>query len=111
MSRIRAATLGAALLLGAALVPAAQAASPAELDHMSGMALLLGRGIACGLDTKRAAGVIEAWFDQTFPAAGEQDRYLPQFAEEVRRHVRQQRDGASPDSCAEVAQAFYAMRW
>ena len=111
MSRIHRAVVAAALLVGAAAAPQAQAASQAELDRLSSMALLLGRGLACGLDTKRAAGSIEAWFEQTFPAETEQSRYLPLFADEVRSHLRQQRDGASPDSCADVAQAFYTMRW
>jgi hypothetical protein len=110
MSRIQWTAIGA-LLLGLAPAPALRAASPVELERMSGMALLLGRGIACGLDTRRASGAIGAWFDRTFPTSEEQDRYLPRFADEVRSHARQQRDGASPDSCKDVAEAFYAMRW
>jgi hypothetical protein len=101
----------AALLLGTCLVQPARAASEAEFERMSSLALLLGRGIACNLDTKRASGVIGSWFDQTFPASAEQERYLPVFAQEVEQHARQQRSGGSPDSCADVAHAFYTMRW
>ena len=63
------------------------------------------------LDTRRASGAIGAWFDRTFPTAEEQGRYLPRFADEVRSHALQQRDGTSPDSCRDVAEAFYEMRW
>lgn len=100
----------AALLAGSIALPA-RAASDAELERMSSLALLLGRGIGCNLDTKRASGVIGSWFDETFPSSGEQERYLPVFAQEVEQHARQQRSGHSPDSCADVANAFYTMRW
>jgi hypothetical protein len=111
---IRTATLAVsvALLLGTVAAPAARAATEAEIERMSSLALLLGRGIGCRLDTKRASAVIGSWFDQTFPpGSGAQERYLPMFAEEVEHHARQQRTGASPDSCAQVAHAFYTMRW
>jgi hypothetical protein len=111
---IRTASLAvfATLLLGAAAAPAAQAASEAELERMSSLALLLGRGIGCNLQTKRAAAVIGSWFDKTFPPGSDaQERYLPVFAEEVEQHARAQRTGGSPDSCADVAHAFYTMRW
>ena len=102
----------AALLLGTSVTPAARAASEAEIERLSSLALLLGRGIGCNLQTKRAAAVIGGWFDKTFPPGSEaQERYLPVFAEEVEQHARQQRTGGSPDSCADVAHAFYTMRW
>jgi hypothetical protein len=103
--------ISAALLLGNSLAQPAQAASEAEVERLSSFALLLGRGIGCNLDTKRAAGVIGSWFDNTFPGEEEQERYLPVFAEEVEQHARQQRSGDSPDSCADIAHAFYTMRW
>lgn len=101
-----------ALLLGIGLAPVAKAASEADLKRMNNMALLLGRAAGCGLDTERATGVIGAWFDQTFPPGSiEQRRYLPKFAQEIRRHAEQQQSGNSPDSCADIAEAFRTMRW
>ena len=101
-----------ALLLGTCLAPAAEAASEADLQRMNNMALLLGRAAGCGLDTARATGVIGAWFDQTFPPGSiDQKRYLPVFTREIRRHAEQQQSGNSPDSCADIAEAFYTMRW
>jgi hypothetical protein len=103
--------IAAALLLASSIAQPARAASEAELERMSSLALLLGRGIGCNLDTKRASGVIGSWFDRTFPAPAEQERYLPEFAAQVEQHARQQRSGDSPDSCADIANAFYTMRW
>ena len=105
-------TIGCAMLLGVAVAPGARAASEADLARMSSMALLLGRAAGCGLDTERATGVIGAWFDQTFPPGSiAQKRYLPKFAKEIRRHAAEQQSGNSPDSCADVAEAFRTMRW
>jgi hypothetical protein len=112
MGRWRWLTIGWALLLGAAVAPVAQAASEADLQRMDNMALLLGRAAGCGLDTERATGVIGAWFDQTFPPGSlEQKRYLPKFTREIRRHAEEQQSGSSPDSCADVTEAFRTMRW
>jgi hypothetical protein len=101
-----------AVVIGAGSAQLAEAASEADLQRMNNMALLLGRAAGCGLDTARATGVIGAWFDQTFPPGSiDQMRYLPVFAREVRRHAEAQQSGNSPDSCADVAQAFGTMRW
>jgi hypothetical protein len=101
-----------ALLLGIGLAPVAKAASEADLQRMNNMALLLGRAAGCGLDTDRATGVIGAWFDQAFaPGSIDRKRYLPMFTREIRRHAKQQQSGNSPDSCADIAEAFRTMRW
>ena len=76
------------------------------------MALLLGRAVGCGLDTRRASGAIGAWLDQTLPpGSAEQTRYLPAFAADVRRHARQQQKGDTADSCADIAGALNALNW
>jgi hypothetical protein len=104
--------IGGALFLGAALAPVAEAASEADLKRLDNMALLLGRAAGCNLDTDRATGVIGAWFDQTFPPGSiDQKRYLPMFTREIRRHAAEQQNGNSPDSCADIAEAFRTMRW
>jgi hypothetical protein len=101
-----------ALLFGSGFAPIAHSASDADLQRMNNMALLLGRAAGCGLDTDRATGVIGAWFDQTFPPGSiDQKRYLPVFTREIRRHAEQQQSGNSPDSCADIAEAFHTMRW
>jgi hypothetical protein len=90
----------------------AQAASEADLARLDNMALLLGRGAGCGLDTRRATGVVGAWFDLTFPPGSfEQKRYLTKFTTEIRRHAQEQQSGNSPDSCADIAEAFRTLRW
>ncbi len=100
------------LLLGTAVAPAALAASAADLETMSRMALLLGRAVGCGLDTHRATGAIGAWLDQVFPpGSADHMRYLQAFGADVRRHARQQQQGDTPDSCADVAEALSAVNW
>jgi hypothetical protein len=100
------------LLVGATIPPPVRAASAEDLETMGRMALLLGRAVGCGLDTRRAVAAISAWLDQTFPpGSGEQTRYLQGFGADVERHARQQQKGESPDSCAEVADALKAVNW
>ncbi|HSA80658.1 MAG TPA: hypothetical protein VLE23_07525 [Geminicoccaceae bacterium] len=104
--------IGCALLLGASVAPDVEAASQADLKRLDNMALLLGRAAGCNLDTERATGVVGAWFDQTFPPGSiDQKRYLPKFTKEIRRHAAEQQSGNSPDSCADIAEAFRTMRW
>jgi hypothetical protein len=108
----RGSAIGCVLLLGAALAPGAEAASKADLERMNNMALLLGRAAGCGLDTDRATGVIGAWFDETFPPGSiDRKRYLPRFTSDIRLHAERQQTGDSPDSCADIAEAFYNLRW
>ncbi|MGH6944251.1 MAG: hypothetical protein ACREH6_08540 [Geminicoccaceae bacterium] len=104
-----------ALLLSLVLVVGGQdarAASDADIDRMSNFALLLGRGIGCELDTHRAADMVGAWLERTFPPGSpDQKRYLSMFMEGVRSHAAQQQSGRSPDSCTDIARAFETMRW
>lgn len=100
------------VLLGLGLAPAALAASPADLETMNRMALLLGRAVGCDLETRRATHAIGAWLDQIFPpGSADRTRYLPAFAEDVRRHAREQQQGLTADSCDDVAQALNALNW
>ena len=112
MIRVRLLAASCALLLGAAGPRPAVAASAADLETMSRMALLLGRAVGCGLDTRRAVKAIGAWLDQTFPpGSAERTRYMQVFGTDVRRHARQQQNGDTPDSCADVADALDAVDW
>jgi hypothetical protein len=102
--------LSAVLVLSA--TAAAQDASDTKGDQTAKLALLLGRGVGCDLDTARATSMIGAWLDQTFPPGSpRQDIYLDLFADSVRLHAAQQRAGKSPDSCADIAEVFETMGW
>lgn len=90
----------------------AQDVSNAEVDQTAKLAMLLGRGVGCGLDIDRANRMVGAWLDQTFPSGtARQDVYLDMFADSVRHHAALQRAGDTPDSCADVAEAFETMDW
>jgi hypothetical protein len=112
MIRVRLIAALCSLLVGAAAARVTEAASAADLETMSRMALLLGRAAGCGLDTQRAVKAIGAWLDQTFPpGSAEHTRYLQAFGADVRRHAQQQQNGETPDSCADVASALNAVDW
>lgn len=101
-----------ALLLGCALGTPARAVSEADAERLEQFALLLGRGIACDLDTGRASAAIGRWVEQTFPK-GSPDREgsLEGFARSVRFHAARQQGGESPDDCADITAAFKALQW
>jgi hypothetical protein len=102
--------LSSVLVLSA--TAAAQDVSNAEVDQTAKLALLLGRGVGCDLDTGRATSMVGAWLDRTFPPGSpRQDIYLDLFADSVRHHAAQQRAGKSPDSCADIVRAFDTMDW
>jgi len=104
--------LSSALALSVTATGLAQGVSNAEAEQAAKLAMLLGRGVGCDLDTGRANRMIGAWLNHTFPSgSARQDIYLDMFADTVRHHAAQQRAGNSPDSCAEVAQAFDTMDW
>ena len=100
-----------AMLLGSGLGPAGLAASPADLVTMSQMALLLGRAAGCGLDTRGATRAMVAGSIGPFRPARLAGALLPDFTADVRRHARQQQQGETSDSCADVAQALKALNW
>jgi hypothetical protein len=104
--------LSSALALSVAAPGLAQGVSNTQADQAAKLAMLLGRGVGCDLDTGRANSMIGAWLDHTFPpGTARQDIYLDMFADTVRHHAAQQRAGKSPDSCADVAEAFGTMNW
>jgi hypothetical protein len=104
--------LSSVLVLTASTAAVAQGVSNAQAEHAAKLALLLGRGVGCDLDTGRATSMIGAWLDRTFPAgSARQDIYLDMFHDTVRQYAAQQRAGRSPDSCADIAQAFETMGW
>ena len=104
--------LSSALALCVAATSLAQGVSNAQADQAAKLAMLLGRGVGCDLDTGRANRMIGAWLDHTFPpGSARQDIYLDMFADTVRFHAARQRAGNSPDSCADVAEAFETLDW
>jgi len=90
----------------------AQAASRADIDRLTSYAVILGRAIACGIDTQEASVQIGKWMDKRFPPGSkDQQTYLPIFIDGVKYHAEQQRAGRSPDSCSQVRHSFSKMKW
>jgi hypothetical protein len=104
--------LSSALVLSVATPGLAQGVTNAQTVHAAKLAMILGRGVGCNLDTGRATRMIGAWLDHTFPpGSARQDIYMDLFADTVRQYAAQQQSGKSPDSCADVAEAFETMGW
>ena len=83
-----------------------------NIGRLTTYATLLGRGIACGVDTDIAAKRVGAWMDQVAPP-GSKDQmiYLPIFAQGVEYHAKHQKDGLSPDSCKTLKKTFNTISW
>jgi hypothetical protein len=87
------------------IVGGAQAASSSDIDKLTTYATLIGRGIACGVDTDEATRKVGAWMDRRFTKK-EMSTYLLVFAQGMEYHAKQQRDGRSPDSCSDIRRNF-----
>jgi hypothetical protein len=89
---------------------AAEAADPRDVDALTTYAVLLGRAVACGVDTDDASRRVGRWMDKRFTPE-DQKTYLPVFAIGTRYHAQMQKDGKSPDSCAKVRSEFAKIPW
>lgn len=88
------------------------AASQADIDRLTTYAVIIGRAIACGVDTDDAMRRVGAWMDVKFPPrSSDQKIYLPIFMEGVKYHAEQQANGKSPDTCSQVRSTFRKMQW
>ena len=83
-----------------------------EIDRVSTYAVLIGRGAACGVDTRAAASRVGVWLDRVAPPGSEaQLTLLPMFMRQSHYHAQQQASGRSPDDCASVARAIRSYPW
>ncbi|PLY57301.1 hypothetical protein HBH1_04393 [Herbaspirillum sp. BH-1] len=90
----------------------AYAATDSDIDKMTTYSVVLGRGVACGLDIKDAMEKVGKWVDIHFsPGSDDQKIYLPVFMEGVKYHAQQQKNGNSPDDCTKVRQIFAGFPW
>jgi hypothetical protein len=77
---------------------------------MTSYAVILGRGIGCGVATDAASPGEGSWMDATFTTE-ERKVYLPVFLLGMKRQAEQQRAGRGPDSCAQVREQFPRVNW
>ena len=83
-----------------------------HIDRVSTYAVLIGRGAACGIDTRGPAGRVGAWLDRVAPpGSAAQQTLLPMLMQQSRHHAEQQSSGNSPDDCATVARAIRDHPW
>ncbi|MCQ8106478.1 hypothetical protein NP590_20440 [Methylomonas sp. SURF-2] len=81
-----------------------------DIDKLTSYAVMLGRALGCGIDTKYASSKIGEWIDRVFPpGSNSQITYLPIFLSGIQHHAKQQVSGNSPDNCSAVTSAFNKM--
>ena len=101
-----------ALISITAMSGMAYAASDADIEKLTTYAKILGRGIACGADNDSASRRVAAWIDKRFPpGSSDQTTYLMMFMNATRDAAQQQKNGNSPDTCAEVLHTFATFPW
>lgn len=101
-----------AIFLIITLNEAAIAASTTDIEKLTTYSVLLGRAIACGINTKDASSKVGYWIDKRFPPGSEdQITYLPIFMQGMQYHAQQQSLGKSPDDCSAVSRAYNSMPW
>lgn len=82
------------------------------IDRVSTYAVLVGRGVGCGVDVSGPVARVGAWLDAVAPPGSEaQTTLLPMFMQQSQYHASQQISGASPDNCSTVARAIKGHRW
>lgn len=72
-----------------------------KIDKMTTYAVMLGRGVACGVNVEDAARRVGAWLDSALPR-----QYIPMFVTGMKHHADLQRAGKTPDSCSTVIANF-----
>lgn len=81
-----------------------------NIDDLTTYAVLLGRGLGCGIDMDREAALVGAWIDRTW-SGSERGAYTMTFALGVEQHMKLQRSGRSPDDCAAVTRVLREVSW
>lgn len=88
------------------------AAQEEDIDKLTTYAVLLGRASACNIDVTGPAKQVGAWLDRTFPRGSEdQQIYLPIFMAGMTHHAKEQKNGKSPDTCADLKRTISKTPW
>ena len=88
------------------------APSGEDINRMTTYAVVIGRGIACGVSTSSATLRVSQWFDRVFtPGTSQHKTYMVIFAAGMEKHAQLQRSGKTPDSCKQVQAAFGSFPW
>ncbi len=84
----------------------------ADMDRLTTDAVLLGRGIGCGITVSRQSGRVGAWLDKVAPPGSDNHQLmLNVLMAGMAQNAQAQVSGSSPDGCGEVAEAIQGHRW
>jgi hypothetical protein len=107
---LRSMTARSFLALGLMSAGNSMAADSADVDRLTSYAVMLGRGVACGMGIQDKMSRVGGWIDSTFEGR-ERSMYLVIFSNGVRHHADMQKRGETPDSCGAVRQAYLSFPW
>lgn len=74
-------------------------------------AVFIGRAAACRESFDDPMKYVGTWIDTCFDDPRERSMQLVIFANSVKYHAENQKNGNSPDSCSSVAKTFYSVTW
>jgi hypothetical protein len=84
----------------------------ALIDRVSTYAVMVGRGVGCGVDVSGPISRVGAWLDREAPPGSEAQRTLLLiYMQQTLYHAGQQVSGKSPDGCDTVARAIRNHPW
>lgn len=90
----------------------ASALSDDDMDRLTKYTNLLGRGGACGADLDDANTRVGKWIDRIAPKGSkDQQLALTIFMQGVMFSAEQQKNGKSPDSCAQIRRTISTFPW
>lgn len=100
------------IILLIVFAPTIKAADADDVNQLSTYTVVLGRGIACHLDTHSASRRLGQWFDRTFPpGTADHKTYMIVMIEGLKMSAEAQANGQSPDSCDVIREQFPAFPW
>lgn len=70
-------------------------------ETLAEYAMLLGRSLACGIDTRHQSKLVASWIDSAFPIVA-RAHHLETFAASMEHHAQQQALGRTATSCESV---------
>lgn len=86
------------------------AASQEDIDKLVIYSVIVGRAASCGIETTPAVKKIGAWIDRKFNDQ-EVQQYKQIFLFGMMYNGKEQQEGRSPDSCAEIKRTWSKMTW
>ena len=100
----------ALLLLAQFTESSVLAGSSADIDAATTYAAIIGRAIACGVNTDTEVKRVSTWLDSRF-VGKERSTQIAIFAAGMESNAKMQASGKSPDTCDAVKRQYRLVNW